>query len=242
MSISMFIKATGTSLAACLAIVAAPATAQNRYVFGGSDTEVAPRATITFDGTTTFAATDTGWISSAGEHQLGNANYITGSFASVRFNSWFNFALGAAAPLSPYTSAVLTLKSGFTEGVTSANPAALTLFDVNATLLELDAQRDSGDTIGQGLFTDLGSGDSYGSFIFSAPTVVGQTISISLNSNFLGRVNAGLVQDFSIGGTLTPSSIAAVPEPATWAMMLVGFAMVGGAARYRRRTTRIAYA
>ncbi len=35
---------------------------------------------------------------------------------------------------------------------------------------------------------------------------------------------------------------AAVPEAATWLMMLTGFAMVGGAARYRRRATRIRYA
>ena len=32
-----------------------------------------------------------------------------------------------------------------------------------------------------------------------------------------------------------------VPEPATWAMMLVGFAMMGATLRYRRRDTRIAY-
>lgn len=35
---------------------------------------------------------------------------------------------------------------------------------------------------------------------------------------------------------------AAVPEPATWAMMLVGFGMVAGVARYRRRNGRIVYA
>ena len=34
-------------------------------------------------------------------------------------------------------------------------------------------------------------------------------------------------------------SIAAVPEPATWAMMLVGFAMVGATARYRRRSVAV---
>jgi len=31
-------------------------------------------------------------------------------------------------------------------------------------------------------------------------------------------------------------SVTAVPEPATWAMMLLGFGMVAGAVRYRRRT------
>lgn len=35
---------------------------------------------------------------------------------------------------------------------------------------------------------------------------------------------------------------SAVPEPATWALMLVGFGMVGGAARYRRRSAKITYA
>ncbi|MBB4152181.1 hypothetical protein GGQ80_000057 [Sphingomonas jinjuensis] len=34
---------------------------------------------------------------------------------------------------------------------------------------------------------------------------------------------------------------SAVPEPATWAMMLIGFGMVGGAARYRRRNSQVVY-
>jgi hypothetical protein len=37
-------------------------------------------------------------------------------------------------------------------------------------------------------------------------------------------------------------SVTAVPEPATWAMMMVGFGMVGAAARYRRRSTIAAIA
>ncbi len=36
-------------------------------------------------------------------------------------------------------------------------------------------------------------------------------------------------------------NVAAVPEPATWAMMLVGFGMIGAASRYRRRRTAITY-
>ena len=37
-------------------------------------------------------------------------------------------------------------------------------------------------------------------------------------------------------------SVTAVPEPATWGMMLVGFGMVAGATRYRRRSTKVVYA
>ena len=42
--------------------------------------------------------------------------------------------------------------------------------------------------------------------------------------------------------TQTPVAAAAVPEPATWAMLLLGFGMTGASIRYRRRSTRIAYA
>ncbi len=45
-----------------------------------------------------------------------------------------------------------------------------------------------------------------------------------------------------ISANFEPSGVAAVPEPATWAMMLVGFGMVAGAARYRRKSTKIRYA
>lgn len=45
-----------------------------------------------------------------------------------------------------------------------------------------------------------------------------------------------------IYGKLTTTIISAIPEASTWVMMLVGFAMVAGVARYRRRATKVAYA
>lgn len=45
--------------------------------------------------------------------------------------------------------------------------------------------------------------------------------------------------------SLAPEMISvsnAVPEPATWAMMLVGFGMIGATARYRRRSITTTYA
>ncbi|HEX8483901.1 PEPxxWA-CTERM sorting domain-containing protein [Sphingomonas sp.] len=35
---------------------------------------------------------------------------------------------------------------------------------------------------------------------------------------------------------------AAVPEPATWAMMLLGFGMMGATLRYRRKSTKVSFA
>ncbi len=48
----------------------------------------------------------------------------------------------------------------------------------------------------------------------------------------------GLNDAFKLAGL----TVTAVPEPATWAMMLTGFGMVAGAARYRRRKTTAAIA
>jgi PEP-CTERM motif len=43
---------------------------------------------------------------------------------------------------------------------------------------------------------------------------------------------------FRIRGVTNPG---AVPEPATWAMLLLGFGLLGGALRYGRRTTKVAF-
>lgn len=71
---------------------------------------------------------------------------------------------------------------------------------------------------------------------------------LSLNtSNFVPGLTYGLAGDtitINWGGTSTQNSFqatfdvasqGAVPEPATWAMMLLGFGFVGGAMRSRRR-------
>lgn len=53
----------------------------------------------------------------------------------------------------------------------------------------------------------------------------------------------GAIQ-FSINNplTLTDANVAAVPEPATWAMMMIGFGAMGASVRYRQRRKHVAYA
>ena len=46
---------------------------------------------------------------------------------------------------------------------------------------------------------------------------------------------------FTLDG-VSVTAAAAVPEPATWGLMILGFGAVGGAMRSRRRTTRVAFA
>lgn len=52
--------------------------------------------------------------------------------------------------------------------------------------------------------------------------------------------NSGAYAGFPTAGFWTatfPAAVAGVPEPATWAMMLVGFGAIGGALRRRQRVT-----
>ncbi len=78
-------------------------------------------------------------------------------------------------------------------------------------------------------------------------TVTG--LSIGAGSGWNNGVFAGAIDNvnFSFAGGRENNfnfevAAAAVPEPGTWAMMLVGFGMIGGTARYRRRKTSLAIA
>ena len=55
-----------------------------------------------------------------------------------------------------------------------------------------------------------------------------------------GEASAGFVDYVQVYDTATIT--APVPEPATWAMMIAGFAMLGGAMRRRPRSAKIAFA
>ncbi|MBD8552635.1 PEPxxWA-CTERM sorting domain-containing protein [Sphingomonas sp. CFBP 8764] len=55
-------------------------------------------------------------------------------------------------------------------------------------------------------------------------------------------VTSAETEVLSIGRISYDTTVAAVPEVTTWAMMIIGFSAVGGAMRYRRRTTKVAFA
>jgi PEP-CTERM motif len=69
-------------------------------------------------------------------------------------------------------------------------------------------------------------------------TAIGVSFSgIAKSIDFGGGANFVAYDDITFGSA-TPG---AVPEPATWAMMIGGFGMVGGAMRYRRRKTAVSF-
>ncbi len=87
-----------------------------------------------------------------------------------------------------------------------------------------------------------------------APTGLGGTAAFSTTLNlieglntlsfrFIGPLQGAGDEGWGINSVLVDgNAVSAVPEPAAWALMIVGFGIVGGALRYRRRSTSVAFA
>ncbi len=83
------------------------------------------------------------------------------------------------------------------------------------------------------IFTaDLGGYIGTGSFVLGFYSLVAPGYAPALSGGSFSNVSVTYTYLAGAG---------AVPEPATWAMMLAGFGMVAGATRYRRRKTVIAF-
>jgi hypothetical protein len=71
----------------------------------------------------------------------------------------------------------------------------------------------------------------------AAPSRSGVLLSAGANSISVSGISRG---NGSYGGSIafTPS----VPETATWGMMILGFVGMGAVMRYRRKSTKVAFA
>ncbi|WP_262408456.1 choice-of-anchor E domain-containing protein [Sphingomonas sp. JC676] len=212
------------AVAACA--IAAPASADN-YVQTATVTSSAPKvATVNFD---KFDST------------LGTLNSVTLMFSSV---------LDASGTLTN-NSIVLPrnylLSTGAIAGLTGNGfnfmqglGIGLDLVHVprhNSVGLSYDATNSDSETLTSNLSAFVGSDPL--AFTFVSTSLFGM----------LG-INGTLDMDTQIGGwakityDYTPNAAGAVPEPASWAMMMLGIGAVGGAMRRRRSavTTTVRYA
>ena len=111
--------------------------------------------------------------------------------------------------------------------------SSTSIFSQSATAESTAAFRTSGThNLGFRFFNESTSAVNFG---YLTMTTNGPT-------GFLATVN-GWTFENSGGAITVPDAVAAIPEPATWAMMMLGFGFMGAAMRRTRATTlRVRYA
>ena len=156
----------------------------------------------------------------------------------------FSFT-GAPAPTGAGTLEFL-VRGDFSIGASLGESFA---FTVEGILTDAGIQATSGNVITSFVFNDNLFNDnlfqvSYG-LNLAQLTALAADNTININVDYADGVNVGLSGNPFIRTTLNYASadMGAVPEPGTWAMMLIGFGFVGGAMRSRRKQKlRFSYA
>lgn len=163
-----------------------------------------------------------GWVDQTGVNNGGGsgANYIAGICGSSdsctgndsEYHNYFAFNFNNLFSGS-VNSASLVLHQPGTGYITPASTITYTLFDVG-----------SNPSLGSGvaLYNDLGSGISYGTVVVDASSA-GGLVTVNFNAAGLAALNAAVSSNtnFYVGG-----AVAAVPEPATWALSAAGLLLL----------------
>jgi hypothetical protein len=157
--------------------------------------------------------------------------------APARANVVFDFSGVCSDGCSGTATGVLTLADSYTFGA-DITAADFLSFDYSSSSFSFDiASADSPVLVG-GLNAD-GSFNSEGELIFHSPAGVPLFVAITGEFNAL-RTNGGT---FNLGSTFAFTLVSgAVPEPSTWAMMLLGFAGLGYAGYRKARPAAVASA
>lgn len=195
-----------------------------------------------------------GWWSLDTPNILANTNYITGTSPNVspgidfHYRSFFTFDLSNSA-LEGQTITGATLKVQAFIGTGYNDGGLISFFDVSTDALVLN------HTVGiapLAIWNDLGSGVSYGTSPSGSPSSPTDILEFQLNSAAIADLNKATGNGlFSIGATKTLREIfsssgangnqqlvlevsPSIPEPSTWAMMILGFLGIGYLASRRR--------
>lgn len=212
------------AVAACA--IAAPASADN-YVQTATVTSSGPKVT-----TLNFNQFDS---------SLGTLNSVTLMFSSVLDAS------GTVTNNSNFLPHNYLLSTGAIAGLTGNGfnfmqglGIGLDLVHVpkhNSVGLSYDATNSDSETLTSNLSGFIGTGSLPFTFVSTSLfAMIGLNGSLAIDPQI-----GGLAQ---ISYDYTPSATVAVPEPASWAMMMLGIGAIGGAMRRRRSavTTTVRYA
>ena len=162
-----------------------------------------------------------GWT---GGYAAGNNNIAAGDPPIIAVNDAYDVASGGYAKM---WLSFATPTSGFlaelfwTDGeYTNLNSASMYIYDSSMNLLEFIPLNSNGN----------GSGQLSGYFGFSRPTA--DIAYVYFANSHIGARNLSYVGP-------EVNAVGAVPEPATWAMMLIGLGGIGFAARRQNRRSKL---
>ncbi len=191
-------------------------------------------------------ATGEGWCNSAASCNNTSTTALANTFAGAAsagsdlYRDWFYFNI----PVGTWVSATLSIYNQAANS--SAQPT--TVYTSYAA---------SGIT-----YTGLGSGTALGSVtVGSANTGVSHYVDITLNGSALSLLNTASGSGFLFGGSINGTNTAtnqlfgytngtpvarltlvaatAIPEPESWALIVLGFAALGSVMRRKRPATRV---
>lgn len=217
----MFAKIASAAVLA--AAVVAPAHAATPVTTAGSAASfAAPAGGVTIDFNSPVPASFAFTTS-------GNAAIVSGSSAN-------NYAEPMFSDMTPYLSVGAGATAQLlTTGSTGYNSVSFFLGSIDSynTVVLLD-------TMGNAIQSFTGSD-------FIVPADGGQmnpatNRRVTLTRSGTDAMIGGIKFLSSQNALETDNVVFAVPEPTTWAMMLVGFGMMGASMRYRRRGTSAVYA
>ena len=197
-----------------------------------------------------------GWWDKSGGLNNGTLNYnidVRDQYSTVGYaiRNFFTFDLSSLVD----TAVAATLKIPVAAGsaVIGDGVEEYRVFDVSTDATTLNLNTGTNDAI----WTDLGSGTSYGAVLLPNGSISGLFVEISLNSSALADINAAGGY-FAIGGAITTSSgndwigfrsptpvqlevqtvSGAIPEPSSMALLGMGIAGLGGVRMRRKRKAK----
>ena len=205
----------------------------------------------------TILAQDNGWYDSLGAHSPANLNIVTGHCCLGReFNSWFAFDLSGAGAASAI--AITFVRNGSFR--TDTGSESIALYDFTGSVADLvggtggvAAFTDLGSGVVLGGHTITAAHFSImpqftvvlpDAFVAQFNTARGLTDPrIALGARMTTFIPGGTDEAFWFNSnaesaaylTVTPIQVQRpIPEPALWALLILGFASVGGLLRARR--------
>ncbi|WP_181280642.1 PEP-CTERM sorting domain-containing protein [Aphanothece hegewaldii] len=216
----------------------------SEYIFGFSGASTNSLTLELSDNTTITLFTDQseftsgirnqGWWSATESNDDINDNYIVGDISNDQtslLNNFFSFDISSLS--GTVTSATLNLQRYFGQSDLGQQTQTYSLYDVSTDAAILNNNMGTSGAI----FNDLGSGKNYGNYNVTVAGDDDEIIAFSLNSNAISDLNNAILANsnfFSIGGTLFPSNVPSVPEPAS----IFGILTVAGLGLIIKRKNR----